>query len=80
MTKRNKELQLIGKNIKKIRASKKMSQEELANVSELHRTYIGNIERGEKNPTILTLLMIAKALHVTLNELLEGIYDKKKNL
>ena len=49
------------------------SQEELAHISGLHRTYIGAIERGERNLTLNSIIKIASALRVNLEELLKGI-------
>ena len=64
-------LSLIGNNIRKVRKEKNISQEELANKANLHRTYIGMIERAEKNITILNLQKIAKALNIEISCLLK---------
>lgn len=53
----------------------KWSQEEFAHVSGLHRTYIGQIERGEKNISFSNLVKISGVLGVTLSELLAGLED-----
>lgn len=45
-----------------MRRSAGLSQEELAHRSGLHRTYVGSVERGERNPTVTTLLTLAKGL------------------
>ena len=55
---------LVGNNIKKYRKKLGLSQEELAEKAGLHRTYIGGIERGERNITLDTLQLIAAALNV----------------
>lgn len=60
----------IGFTIRTIRESKKISQEKLAELAELHRTYIGQVERGEKNLTLRSLERIAKALKVNTRDLL----------
>lgn len=60
----------FGQKIQSVRKSKKISQEELAEILAMHRTYVGLIERGERNPTIRTLYKIAKALKVNSSELL----------
>ncbi|PFR94434.1 XRE family transcriptional regulator [Bacillus cereus] len=59
-------IKIIGNNIRVIRKGKGLSQEELAFKASLHPTYIGQVERGEKNITIVTLSVILKALEVTL--------------
>jgi transcriptional regulator with XRE-family HTH domain len=60
----------FGKKLQKVRKSKGVTQEELASMLSMHRTYIGLIERGERNPTIRTLYKIAKALKVNGSDLL----------
>ena len=69
----NELLVLLGKRIRELRAAKKWSQEEFAHVSGLHRTYIGQIERGEKNISFENLSKVAGVLGVTLSELLAGL-------
>ncbi len=64
-------LKNIGNNVREYRKSKGISQEELAFDAELHRTYIGMIERAEKNITILNIEKIAKALNVTIIDLIK---------
>jgi transcriptional regulator with XRE-family HTH domain len=63
----------LGKRIRKRRMTKGWSQEEFADISGLHRTYIGAVERGEKNLTISTLLTLSKTLGMTLAQLFRGI-------
>jgi len=60
----------FGQKLQKVRKSKKISQEELAEMLAMHRTYVGFIERGERNPTIRTLYKIAKALKDSAADLL----------
>lgn len=62
-------LREIGKNIRQYRKQKGWSQEDLAFECEFHRTYIGAVERGEKNITILNLLKIKEKLGVRLIDL-----------
>jgi transcriptional regulator with XRE-family HTH domain len=64
---------LLGKRVHDLRAAKKWSQEEFAHVSGLHRTYIGQIERGEKNISFGNLVKVAGALGVTAAELLSAL-------
>ena len=63
-------LEKFGQKVQKVRKATGVSQEELANKLSMHRTYIGMIERGERNPTIRTLYKIAKALKVSAADLL----------
>ena len=60
----------VGLNIRKYRKKKDWSQEQLAFEANLHRAYIGQIERGEKNIGLINLERIAKALNVTLKNLI----------
>ena len=66
-------LRVIGDNIRKHRNKKGWSQEDLAFECGLHRTYIGSVERGEKNITILNLIIIKNKLGVHL----EHLYPEK---
>lgn len=69
----------VGQRIRKYRQKANMTQEKLAELAELHHTYIGQVERGEKNLTLTTLERIAQALHVSYSELFGetmGKHDK----
>ena len=61
----------FGKKVREIRKEKGLSQEELSFRANLHRTYIGMIERAEKNITLLNIEKIANALEVNICELLK---------
>ncbi|MBS0232299.1 MAG: helix-turn-helix transcriptional regulator [Proteobacteria bacterium] len=61
----------VGLNLKKFREERGFSQEAFADHCGLHRTYISGIERGVRNPTVLILEKIAKALKVSAAELLQ---------
>ncbi|MAB14723.1 transcriptional regulator with XRE-family HTH domain [Parvibaculum indicum] len=63
----------LGLNVRRIRAEKGWSQEDLAFESGLHRTYISGIERGIRNPTIVILAKLAETLDVEPGELLERV-------
>ncbi len=63
-------LQDIGHRIRELRTARGMTQAALAERCELHRTFIGSVERGERNVSILNLHLIARALRVPLTELL----------
>lgn len=67
----------VGAIIADLRGSIGMSQEELAHRASLHRTHIGQIERGLKSPTIATLQRIAKALNTTAGKILRLSEDDK---
>ena len=60
----------FGKRVKKIRLSKKMSQGDVAKILNVHRTYISVIERGLRNPSLITMEKIAKALKVKIDDLI----------
>ena len=64
----NELLVLLGKRIHDLRAAKIWSQEEFAHISGLHRTYIGQIERGDKNISFENLSKEAGVLGLTLSE------------
>ncbi len=59
----------FGDRIRKLRVDKKLSQEEIAHRAGVHRTYLGGIERGERNPSLRNIAALAKALGVNLSEL-----------
>lgn len=63
----------LGRRIHDLRAAREWSQEEFAHVSGLHRTYIGQIERGEKNISFANLSKVSVVLGVTLSDLLVGL-------
>jgi len=63
-------LEKFGEKLKEYRKSKGLSQEELAEKANLHRTYIGMIERAEKNITLLNIEKIANALDIKITSLL----------
>ncbi len=60
----------FGERVRETRKEKGLSQEELAHKADLHRTYIGMIERAEKNITLVNIEKIANALEVNIKELL----------
>lgn len=63
---------IVRKNIKSFRVSAGLSQESLAEKADLHRAYIGQIERGEKNIGIPNLEKISIALNVKITKFFEG--------
>ena len=64
-------LERFGQNVQRIRKERNISQEKLAELAGLHRTYIGMIERAEKNITLCNIEKIAKALNVKISELVD---------
>ena len=63
--------ELFGKRVKEYRLSLKLSQEALANLAEIDRTYLQKVERGERNVSLAIAQKIADALNVKLSKLLE---------
>ena len=59
----------FGEKVRKLRNEKNLSQEQLSFKADLHRTYIGMIERAEKNITLVNIEKIAKALDVAIKDL-----------
>lgn len=62
--------QILAQNIRAYRTAENISQEKLADMCDLHRTYIGSVERGERNVTLSTLETLANALGVEVPKLL----------
>ena len=60
----------LGEAIRRIRVSKGISQEKLALLAEVDRSYLGRVERGDNNVTVLTLRKLAKALGVSVAKLM----------
>ena len=60
----------FGKKLRKIRLKKNLSQGDISRILDVHRSYISGLERGRRNPSILTVQKIAKALGVNAKELL----------
>ena len=58
----------FGKRIRELRLARGLSQEKLAFKSGVHRTYLGSIERGERNPSLKNIAAIAEALGVSLSQ------------
>lgn len=69
------ELESIGRNIRKYRLMKKLRQEDLAELANLTNNYIGAIERGEKLPSLETLIVIINALGVSADMILVDVID-----
>jgi transcriptional regulator with XRE-family HTH domain len=67
----------FGSNMRRLRKVKGLSQEELAGRSGLHRTYIGGIERGERNPSLINIVAVAEGLNCKIEELFQGLVARR---
>ena len=65
----------LGYRIRYLRQNKGLSIEDLALEADINRNYLGDLERGTRNPTVVVLNKIAKALGVDLSTLFEGIRE-----
>lgn len=63
--------QRLAVNLRRLRSERELSQEQFAFEVGIHRTYISDLERGTRNPTITVVEKLAKALNVTLGTLLD---------
>ena len=66
-------LEQFGERIRELRKAAGLSQEKLAELAELHRTYVSGVERGERNPSLISIARIAKALRVSLSDVMKGV-------
>ena len=64
---------IVGKNVRRFRQRANMTQEQLAFAAEIDLTYVGGIERGKRNPSVLVLVRIAAALGTEPAELLKAV-------
>jgi transcriptional regulator with XRE-family HTH domain len=77
MTKKSPDIRArFGTRVRQLRAERGWSKEELADRAELHRTYIGSIERGEQNISLLNIEKLASTFHIPLSELFATFTDK----
>jgi transcriptional regulator with XRE-family HTH domain len=67
------QLEAFGERLRAQRLKRQLSQEDLAELAGLHRTYVGHLERGEVNPTLINVLKVAAALQIDASVLLKGL-------
>ena len=68
----------VGLNIQRLRQNAGLSQEECAHRAKVHQTYLSGVERGIRNPTVMVLAKIAKALGVEVEELVKNPKTRTK--
>lgn len=73
----NRALAQFGADLRELRQQRGLSQERLAELAGLHRTYLGGIERGERNVSLINLLAIANALDLSLSAMLHGVGEER---
>ena len=64
---------LLGARIRKLRKEREWSQERMAEECGMHWTYVGQVERGERNLTLRSIQTIAKAFHMKISDLFSGL-------
>ena len=73
-------LKALGQRVRELRAKQGYSQEGFADRCEVHRTFMGTIERGESNLSFQNLVKVAKGLGITLSQLLSGLEKRAEGL
>ena len=66
-------LRALGLRLRQLREARGLTQEHLGEKAELDQTYLSGVERGTRNPSLVVLSRVAKALKLTLSELMEGV-------
>ena len=69
----------LGRALRAFRREKDLSQEDLADAAGVHRTYVGGIERGERNPTYANLLKLTGALEISMSDLMSRVESDETN-
>lgn len=61
----------FGQRVKELRRERNLTQQQLSEISGLHKNYIGMIERGERNPSLVNIDILAKSFETTISELMK---------
>jgi len=69
----NELLKRFGERVRQYRNSRGLSQQELANATDLHRNYISMVERGEKNISLINIIKLSIALRIDVEDLMKGL-------
>jgi transcriptional regulator with XRE-family HTH domain len=64
---------IFGKRVRALRLERRLSQEKLAELADLHRNYVGGVERGERNVSLINIVKLAHGLNVRAAKLVEPI-------
>jgi transcriptional regulator with XRE-family HTH domain len=65
---------IFGKRIRALRLARQLSQEKLAELADLHRNYVGGVERGERNVSLLNIMKLAGGLNIKASKLFDTMH------